>query len=100
MALRRRNPNHRVIVESSIMHSRRAGPNLSDTPRRAFNLRYCSAEGTLGQNMYVNPLTGETRPREYILVCGEDTEGKGFGRVPSWRNGGMCYIGEPGVDAS
>ena len=77
-----------------------AGPNRSDSPRRAFNLRYCSAEGLLGQNEYVNPLTGEKRPREYILVCGEDTESRGFGRVPSWRGGGVCYKGEPGVDAS
>ena len=27
------------------------GPNWSDSPRRAFNLRYCSAEGLLGQSM-------------------------------------------------
>lgn len=76
------------------------GPNWSDSPRRAFNLRYCSAEGLLGKSMYSNPLTGEKRPREFILVCGEDTARKGFGRVPSWRNGGVCYTGEAGVDAS
>ena len=51
------------------------------------------------RSRYSNPLTGEKRPREFILVCGEDTERKGFGRVPSWRNGGVCYTGEPGVDA-
>jgi hypothetical protein len=54
----------------------------------------------LGQNTYTNPLTGEGKPREYILVCGEDTAGRGFGREPSWMNGGLCYTGEPGIDAS
>jgi hypothetical protein len=75
-------------------------PNLSDSPRRAFNLRFCSAEGEFGQKSYTNPLTGENTPREYILLCGEDVQGRGYGRGPSWRSGGICYIGKEGVDSS
>ena len=29
----------------------------------------------------------EHSPREFILVSGADTEGRGFGRQPSWREG-------------
>ena len=74
-------------------------PNRSSEPRRAFNLRFCSAEGLLGGDVsYDDPLRpGESRPREFILLCGEDAHGRGFGRQPSWR-GGSCYTGEAGVD--
>ena len=82
-----------------IMMPHTSPPNTSNAPRRALNLRYCSAEGLLGANTYVNPLTGESRPREFILVCGEDTAGRGFGRKPIWMQQAAgevvrAYLGE------
>ena len=78
-------------------------PNRTRAARRAFNLRYCSAEGLLGASLYSHPLSGEATGREFILVCGEDTESRGFGRLPSWMQPPHSvekYCGVPGVDAS
>ena len=39
-----------------IMMPHTSAPNRSTRPRRAFNLRYCSAEGLLGSSPYTHPL--------------------------------------------
>eukprot|EP01052_Picozoa_sp_SAG31_P003215 SAG31_NODE_122_length_23797_cov_39.343812_12_plen_167_part_00 len=74
--------------------------NVTKSPRRALNLRYCSAETVfgLGCGEYINPLTGATNPREFILVAGDDVEGRGHARAPSWRAGRIGYVGNPAVD--
>jgi hypothetical protein len=72
----------------------------------AVNLRFCSAEGEFGQNSYPHPAlrSGQSAPREYILLCGDDVAGRGFGRAPSWRSASgraaTCYIGDACVDSS
>lgn len=47
-----------TVALHDIMMPHTSGPNLTDRHRRAFNLRYCSADGVLGQNSYTNPMTG------------------------------------------
>ena len=59
--------------------------------------RYISAagDGALGVNGYQDAITGETFPREYYLVRGEDTRRLGCRRSPADSGGG--YFGDTSV---
>ena len=69
-----------------------------ETPFPVIVLRFCSAEGSFGRKQYVDFRTGELFPREYFLVRGEDTAGRGFRRSPT--EPGPGFIGDASVDLS
>jgi hypothetical protein len=57
-------------------------PNQSDRWRRVLVLRYMSAAGNFGPKDYPDYRNGDPFPRTGFLVCGQDTEKRGWEHSP------------------
>jgi hypothetical protein len=71
-----------TLARHDTMIPHKSSPNMSERWRRVILLHCMDAAGEMGDKTYTNDRIGESFPRRFFLVRGEDAAGKGLPTSP------------------